>query len=91
MVLVRTLGCKSCSSVSIANIHTRVRRQLSLRSLTSRRIARALDVETGSCAADGAMLVELLHAFVEDLPSKIFGHQIGWVLSPKDFAQLQLF
>ena len=88
MVLGRSLGCKSCSSISIANIHTRVRRQLSLRSLTSGRLTRALNVESGSCTTDGAVLIELLHAFVEALPSKMFGHQVGWVLSPEDFAQL---
>jgi hypothetical protein len=49
-----------------------------------------LDVEAGARAADGAMLVELTHALIQTLPSQMFGHQVGGILSPQNLAQLQL-
>jgi len=49
-----------------------------------------LHVEAGSCTADGAVLVELPHALVEALSSKVLGHEVGWVFSPQDLSQLQL-
>ena len=85
------LGCVFDSTISVTNLRTRAGSRLSFRSLISGRFPRALDVETGSCAADGAVLIELPHAFIEAMPSQMFGHQVGGVLGPEDFAQLSLF
>ena len=83
------LSCVFNSTFSVANLRTRAGSRLSFRSLISGRFPRALDVEAGSRAADGAVLIELPHAFVETMSSQMFGHQVGGVFGPKDLAQLQ--
>ena len=65
----RTLRSCVDSTFSFANLHSRVRSRLSFRSLISGRFPRALNVEAGSRAADGAVLIKLPHALVETLSS----------------------
>ncbi len=36
------------------------------------------------------MLVELQHALVQGLPSKMLGHHVGWVLGSQNLKQLEL-
>ena len=36
------------------------------------------------------MLIELQHAFVKGLPSKMLGHQVGWALCAENLAELEL-
>ena len=78
------------STFRFADLRTRAGSRLRFRSLISSRFPRALDIEAGTCTADGAVLIELPHALVEALPSKMLGHQVGWVLGPQDLSQLQL-